>query len=939
MRPSGRVDHTFVYERPSPTVGDEGRYRLRLVVTGDRFTELTNFVKVPEAFERRYEEMRSANNGIATGAAVAAAVLYLIGGCVIGLFLLLRKRWVLWKQALGWGLFIGVLQALLVLNQWPLAWMGYDTAVSATNFALEQVLQALLQLVGMGILLTVSFMAAESLTRRAFPNHLQLWRVWSPEVAGTKTVAGRTTAGYLLVSCFLAFDVALYLFASRTLGWWNPSDALYDPNVIATYLPWLSSLAISLQAGFWEECLFRAIPLASAALLGQRFGGKKWWILGALVLQALIFGGGHANYPAQPAYARLVELILPAIGFGVLYLVFGLLPAIVLHFAYDVMWFAIPLFAASTPGIWLDRTLVIVLTLIPLWIVLARRLRAGTWGEAAIADRNLAWQPPPAVEAERPAAVPVASGLGSRLRTAIGIVGVAGIAAWFGLADFGSDVPALAPERAAALDTARGELEARGITVPEGWRELASVAGQPALEDRFVWQEGGEEAYRGLLGSYLPTPHWLVRFASFEGDVVERAEEYLVSVGPDGAVERFEHRLPESRPGQQLEADAARELAKQAALERLGLDAARLDEVSAEPEKRPERVDWRFVFSDTAAFPIEQGDARAAVEIAGDEVVDAYRFVHAPEDWERAERNRDSAGQLVRIACTVLAVLIFVAGAVTGVVRWSKGRFAPRTFALAMATIVALGVIGLANSWPSITAQFSTAQPFSLQAGMIVAGAMLLLLASATGVSLAVGLVHRWIPRQPSPLRAVDVAVAAGLGFAVAGIAAAAGKAATRLDPTWPSFDAAGSRSPFVAGALDPVSGWIVGTVLLLLILAFVEAASRGWTRWRAPLSAGMLVAGLVLAGTDGVETVPRWLAAGAVTGLLLWLAYVLVLRRHLALLPVAAAAMSFLSIVREGTFRAFPGALAGALAAGLLVIVVGILWGRRLTGDSQAPT
>jgi len=61
------------------------------------FTELTNFVKVPEAFERRYEEMRSANNGIATGAAVAAAVLYVIGGCVIGLFLLLRKRWVLWK--------------------------------------------------------------------------------------------------------------------------------------------------------------------------------------------------------------------------------------------------------------------------------------------------------------------------------------------------------------------------------------------------------------------------------------------------------------------------------------------------------------------------------------------------------------------------------------------------------------------------------------------------------------------------------------------------------------------------------------------------------------------------------------------------------------------------------------------------------------------------
>jgi hypothetical protein len=103
-------------------------------------------------------------------------------------------------------------------------------------------------------------------------------------------------------------------------------------------------------------------------------------------------------------------------------------------------------------------------------------------------------------------------------------------------------------------------------------------------------------------------------------------------------------------------------------------------------------------------------------------------------------------------------------------------------------------------------------------------------------------------------------------------------------------------------------------------------------------MSAALLAAGLVLAGTDSVETVPRWLAAGAVTGLLLWLSYVLVLRRHMALLPAAAAAMSFLSIVREGTFRAFPGALGGALTAGVLVLIIGALWSRRLTADSQLP-
>ncbi len=430
LRPSGRADHSFVYQRPRPTVGEEGRHRLRLTVSGDRFTELTHFVKVPESFSRRYEEMRSANNGIAIGATVAAAVLYVVGGCVIGLFMLLRNRWVLWKQALKWGAFVALLQALVVLNQWPLAWMGYDTAVSAANFSLQQLVMAMIQFVGMGILLTVSFMAAESLTRRAFPGHVQLWKSWDRGVAGSNTIAGATVAGYLLVAVFFAYDVGLYFFANSTLGWWNPSFALYDPNVIATYLPWLSSVAISLQAGFWEECLFRAIPLASAALLGRRFGGRRWWILGALILQAVIFGAGHANYPAQPAYARLVELIVPAIGFGLIYLVFGLLPAIVLHFAFDVVWFALPLFAASTPGIWIDRAMVIMLTLIPLWVVLRARARASRWEDLPESARNGAWSPPPIPETSaRSESQRLSAGVGARSRLWLYAAGVLGLGA------------------------------------------------------------------------------------------------------------------------------------------------------------------------------------------------------------------------------------------------------------------------------------------------------------------------------------------------------------------------------------------------------------------------------------------------------------------------------------------------------------------------------
>ncbi len=937
VRPSGRADHSFVYQRPDPTVGEEGRYRLRLTVSGDRLTELTHFVKVPEAFSRRYEEMRSANNGIAVGASVAAAILYIVGGCVIGLFMLLRKRWVLWKQALKWGIVVAALQALVVLNQWPLAWMGYDTAVSAANFTLQQLVLAVIQFVGMGVLLTVSFMAAESLTRKAFPHHIQLWKSWDPDVAGTRTVGGMTVAGYLLVAVFFAYDVALYLFANSSLGWWNPSFALYDPNVIATYLPWLSSVAISLQAGFWEECLFRAIPLASAALLGQRYGGRRWWILGALILQAVIFGAGHANYPAQPSYARMVELILPAIGFGLIYLGFGLLPAIVLHFAFDVVWFAMPLFAASVPGIWIDRFMVIVLTLIPLWVVLWNRRKTHGWGEAPESARNAAWSPAPLPEtAPVPQTASPSVGLDMRTRSAIYVAGAVGLVVWlfFGGADL--HVPTLEITRGGAVATARDEIGNRDIEIPGNWRELSAVRGEPGLDDRFVWQEGGAEAYDTLMGSYLAPPRWKVRFASFEGDVVERAEEVGLSVAGDGTVLRMSHRLPESRAGAALDEEPARDLARASLQDLFGLDPAALEEVSAEPEQQPERVDWKFVFKDEASYPMSEGEARIAIHIAGDEVVDGYRFVHVPEEWERAERNRRSSAQLVQIVCVVALILIFLAGAVVAIIRWSKGSFATKTFAVAFGLLAGIGGFGLYNGWPAITAQFSTAQPYTLQSAMVVAGGLMVLIASSVGVALTIGMIHRWVPEQPRTGGIRALVPGAALGAALAGLSAIATRVLPPLDAAWPSFESAGARWPFLAAVIDPIGGWIAGTTVFLLVFAAVDAVARRWTKGQVPVLLGLIVTGFAIAGADGVSSLPRWIAAGLVTGLVLSGTYLFVIRRHMVLVPVAAAVLTALAMVREGLLRAYPGALAGSIVAALLIVALGFLWAHRMTADAS---
>src|SRR6202163_2441698 len=142
-RSGGRVDHAFVYERENEPLGD-GRFRLRLGVAGNRLSEVSHYVYVPEAFKLRFQEMRSDNETIAKVASLAAAALYGIGGCILGTLWLLRRRALLWKRAIVAGAIVAGINALALLASAPQAWFSYDTAQPVWVFWGAQVGLALL---------------------------------------------------------------------------------------------------------------------------------------------------------------------------------------------------------------------------------------------------------------------------------------------------------------------------------------------------------------------------------------------------------------------------------------------------------------------------------------------------------------------------------------------------------------------------------------------------------------------------------------------------------------------------------------------------------------------------------------------------------------------------------------------------------------------------
>ncbi len=860
-RPNGRVDHTFVYEAVDQPLG-AGRLRLRVVVTGDQVTKLERFLHVPEAFERSYDEMRSSNEAIAEGATAAMLVLYGVFGLGLGLIVMLRRKQLDWRPAAVVGVLFGLLAMAGVANGMPFLWLGYDTSMPVSVFVLLQL--ALVVVAGVATFLQVglSAAAAESLTRAAFPSGPQTWRVWSREAGSSKETLGWTLLGYLLIGVFLAYMVTFYGLSREWEGWWSPTDLLVQPNLFATYFPWLSPVAGALQAGFWEECLFRAVPLAGAALLGDRFGRRKLWIGTAFVIQALVFAAAHANYPAQPAYARLVELILPSFLFGWVYLRHGLLPGIILHAGYDLVLMAMPVFVAESSGIWFDRTMVVAVGLVPLGIVLWRRVQAGAWSSFPDSLRNAGWSAsPPRPVAARAAQAAQPTGLPASL---LPLMALAGLAAWAVTSDWSPPMHPVTATRTEAETLAQEALAQQGVNLGPEWKVLSSAVDGTDTEHRFVWETAGDSTFRALLGDALPVPQWRVRFARFEGDVADRAEEWVVQIIGGGTVDRVRHTLPEGRAGTRLEEEEVRARVDSALGAWVGAPAGSLEPVSVEPDRHPERTDWTVTYADRSVS-LPEGEIRVAADLLGDEVTYLRRFVQVPEEWSRDWQRRSMYALLpVGAAGLSLGLLLLIALGM-GVVRTARGQSDRHVTAMVGLILLIASLIGTYNGWASTPFGYQTTRPWPLQfwssVGWGVFGAML----GAGALAMILGTL---LPRTEVSRR-YPAATWLGIGAVMAGLQATfswfsqgmPGLAVGAIEQGWPVLGQVTSEPPSLL--------W--GIALATVVFSFGNRIGGRWpSLWLPWFIVFGAVAGLMVGGVDGIAW-PAVALAVVVTPGLAW--------------------------------------------------------------------
>ena len=677
-----RIDYTFSWKLRDFAVG-EAHYRFYVRLQGDEIGGFGEYLKIPEAWERDYAELRSRNE--TTGLVAGTLLILTILAMLVSFFSGVRARDIRWKTAAIFGAIAAALTLLAELNNLPLTSFSYDTTDTYGSFLTGQLLNSLFAAAAQGILIFFLTAAAEPLYRRYYANQIQIGGQFTPAGLRTKRFLLGTILGLAMTPAFLAYQVLFYITAEQ-FGAWSPADIPYS-EMINTYIPWIMVLLIGFMPAVSEEFISRAFSIPFL----HKYLKSRW---AAVVIAGLIWGFAHAGYPQQPFYIRGIEVGIGGIVVGYIFLRFGILAPLVWHYTIDALYTSLILFRSSNSYFIVSAALSAGLMLLPLAVALVLYLRQRRFADPTPLLNKSAAPAAPEAGADEPTApqpaAPAPTFAYTRLSKRRMGWAAAVVVASLGL--FALDYEK--PLNFVDVRLTQAEAKAKAIehlaaasADASAYEVVTYYQNQPdAMAIRYILERDSVAVVNRLYQEDLLASLWVTRFFRYG-----EKEEYRVAVHPqDGSLYSINHLLAEEAEGADLEEAQAQAIAVDH-LRAFGLDPERLELKEASSEKLPNRRDHRFVFeaAEGDGRNVDELRYRVRVNVAGDEPVSIYRFLKVPEDWQR-ERQESTT---LKTALSGLLIVLIAAVVLHGL--WLLVRRV-RNEGLAWAPLVKISAVGAA---------------------------------------------------------------------------------------------------------------------------------------------------------------------------------------------------------------------------------------------------
>ncbi|HEV2195645.1 MAG TPA: CPBP family intramembrane glutamic endopeptidase [Candidatus Acidoferrum sp.] len=678
-----RTDWTFTWEKHGFRAKD-APYRLQVTMQGDRVGRSEEILKVPEAWERSFQRLRSANDTLE----LVFVVLYIALLAVavwFGIKLTLQGQ-TRWRGAILLGLLAAALLFLQSLNEWPLWSASYDTKVSYATFLAGKVGSAILFAVLSALTITLVLPGAEPLYRSSWPERLRLSKTFTLRGLRSKEFFSASVVGLSLAAVHIGYVVGFYVLANW-LGAWAPQEVNYQESV-NTLFPWISGAAIGLLAATNEEFTFRlfAIPFFT------KFTKSRWL---AVIVPAFLWSFLHSNYPQEPAYVRGIEIGLIGIVAGVVMLRWGILATLIWHYTVDASLVGLFLLRSNSLYFKVSGAVVAAAAFAPLLFAGISCLARGGF-EAGEDLRNSA-TPPPNLDlalAQPSSTSAVATRRYNALAPGmIAFLGVCllagGLLVWRLKPESIGDYLKLSVDAKTVRANADQALRGRGAD-PRSYKCAVVFADVvDPVTNEFLRERVGIARVNEIYDKQVPGALWQARYFR-DG----QPEEYAIKLKPDGSLFALQHKIAEDAPGVSLKKEEAVVRAEKYLREVKKMDLSQWTLVETDSETRPHRVDHLLTWQlnrpiDSNVSPPSDASShaylRVRVAVLGDEVTDYRRsyfprsgsadedepasegfstFIKIPDDWRRKReeatlpREALTFGPIVLLVGLGLTVLI-----------------------------------------------------------------------------------------------------------------------------------------------------------------------------------------------------------------------------------------------------------------------------------------